>query len=594
MKKFLISILLILCMPVNCFIVASAAEFSEVSIDIEYKPGDVRLVVSGVTPAKYNQRIMVTAYRPASTAGLIDAEDPSAIAPLTTPAETKVFRIDEIAAKKDGTFSGEWALNEGIANGDYIIVKLSGTGKTPVGVSKLFLFETPETFQNSTLRQLETLTGDALGQFLVDKKFVLGLEKENSYYLDNEFEGMFVAVRDNDFQEDPVTGHLFNTTEDITTVLNRVVALQNLPAQPTAADITTFIGNFGHLLTYDFSAENSDYTLKKAESHTLAAGIIAQTPPVCFTDVERIIEQSVGIAMLNSKDSTTIGPVVNKYATILGINAADYEAYCNTYTAYEVNKAFVDRNFKQPSEIPAALSARITILANGGDSTSGSLGGDSSAGGDSSGSSGGGDDAPSRPVVGTTIGTGTEVNPMPDSGNKTKYNDLTSNHWAAEAVKALSDKNVINGFTDGTFRPDNAVTREQLVKMLVEAFDLTGKSDASFADVASDRWSATHISTALACGIVQGVAEGSFAPEAAVSRQDAAVMLARLCDAKGIVLSGHVKPTDNNIIASYAQESVSRLAGAGVISGFEDGSFRPSEALTRAQAAKLIYGLLNR
>ena len=63
---------------------------------------------------------------------------------------------------------------------------------------------------------------------------------------------------------------------------------------------------------------------------------------------------------------------------------------------------------------------------------------------------------------------------------------------------------------------------------------------------------------------------------------------------KGIELLGYAEVADSAIVATYAQESVSRLAGAGVISGFEDGSFRPNEALTRAQSAILIYGLLNR
>lgn len=594
MKKILISTLLTLNMLINCCCFAAFAQdadFDEISIDIEYSEEGVKLMVSGKTPAEYGQHILVAAYEPVMESGLTaelrNSKNPSLLEPLKTPAQTKVFRLEQIEAKKDGTFSGEWPLNEGIENGDYIIVKLSGAGKTPTGASKLFYFESQETFQTVTLRQLETLTGDALGNYLVEKKLLLGLEKADSYYLDNKFEGMFTAVRDNDFEKD-AEGHRFDGTEDVVTVLNRVEALQNLSAAPTAADIADFISEFGHLLTYDLSENNADYTSMKEQSHTLAAGIITATPPICFNDVERIMEQSVGIAMLNSKDSTNIDPVVEKYATILGINADDYKSYCDTYTAYEVNKAFVERDFKQPTEVTAALTARIAILANGGDQTSNPPENEGTDDGDSSGDGGGG--APSRPVATTPI----QGQEQTGNNSATGYTDLSKEHWAAESVKALSAKNVINGFEDGSFRPDDAVTREQLVKMLVEAFSLTGKSDVSFGDVAHDRWSAVYINAALACGIVQGVAEGSFAPGAAVTRQDAAVMLARLCDAKGIVISGEEYPTDSANIASYAQESVSRLAGAGIINGFEDGSFRPNEVLTRAQSAKLIYGLLNR
>ena len=88
--------------------------------------------------------------------------------------------------------------------------------------------------------------------------------------------------------------------------------------------------------------------------------------------------------------------------------------------------------------------------------------------------------------------------------------------------------------------------------------------------------------------------DGSFAPDNPVTRQDAAVMIARLCEKKGIALSGKGATADSDKIASYALESVEKLVGAGIISGFEDGSFRPAENLTRAQAAKLICVLLEK
>lgn len=581
-------IVLISCCGFNAF--AWNSDFEELSVDIQYDTEGASFTVEGITPATYGQRIMIVAYRPAMTGGLTaelrNAKNPSSIEPMTTPAETKVFRLDEIVADNNGRFSGEWELNAGIENGEYMIIKVSGTGKTPVQASKLFYFESSEHFQNVTLRAFEDLTGDALGELLVEKKLLLGITKDDSYYRDNEVETMFAAIRDNDYVADSETGNLFNEKKDVITVLNRVEALQNLPDVPTSTDVAYLIRDYGYLMEYDFTSANKDYTLMKSESQGIAAGVFADKAPICLSDIERVIEQAVGIAMMNSKDSTTIGPVVDKYAAVLGIDATDYETYCNTYTAYEVNKAFVGRNFKKPSEVTKALSDRIVVLSNGGDSTS-----DSTDNGNDYGDGGGGS---SRPVSGTTTDMGTVVKPVPETENKSNYNDLSKEHWAAEAVKALSSKNVINGFSDGTFRPDDSVTREQMVKMLVEAFNLVGKSDASFADVASERWSAKYIDMAVACGIVKGTDEGRFSPEADVTRQDAAVMLARLCDAKAISLSGTVVLTDDKIIADYAKESVSRLAGAGVISGFEDGSFRPNEALTRAQAAKLIYSLLNR
>lgn len=586
MKRFFITIFLILTMAVSCGAAALAqeAEFDEVSIDIQYDVNSARLVVSGVTPAKYNQRIIVAAYKPAMESGLTQelrtAKDPAAIEPLTTSAETPVFRLDEITAKKDGSFSGEWYLNDGIENGTYMIIKLSGAGSTAVSASKLFYFESPEHFQNVTLRKLESLTGDTLGEFLVEKRLLLALTEEDSYYLDNETEKMFAAVRDNDFKADAVTGHLFNSTSDITTVLNRVKALQNLPASPTQTDIAYFIRDFGYLLSYDFSSGNADYTLMKENSHILSAGIFTNTPPVCFTDVEKYIEQAIGLAMINSKDSTTIDPVIKKYALIMGIDKNDYETYCTEYTSYEVNKAFVGKDFTLPSQVVAAFNARAEVLKNGGDKTSYPDGGNN-------GNGGGGGGKTNRPVSGTTnVGT-------IGSGSSTKiFSDVSNNHWAAAAIKELSVKNIVSGFPDGTFRPDDTVTREQLVKMLTEAFNLSGESDTSFTDVTPERWSAAYIIKAAANGIVKGTGDGAFSPEAFVTRQDAAVMLYNLCNTKGISLSGETLPKDSESIADYAKQSVNSLMGAGIILGFPDGSFNPTDVLTRAQSAKLIFSLL--
>lgn len=587
MKKIFISTFLALSMLMNicCFIAfAQDADFDEISVLIEYDEEGVVLSVSGKTPAAYEQRILMTVYKPAMadglTAQLRDSDNPASLEPLKTPSETPVFRWDMITADKDGSFSGEWPLNEGIENGSYVVVKLTGAGKEPTGASKLFYYEAPQTFMTGTLRQLESLTGDALGEFLVEKRLLLGLEKDNSYYLDNEFEEMFAAIRDNDFEADS-SGHRFDGSGDVNTVLDRVEALQNLAAAPTASDISGFISRFGHLLTYDLSENNADYTAVKTQSYAIAAGIVTANPPICFNDVERIIEQSVGIAIINTKDSETVGAEIEQYAAVLGIDKDEYEAYCAAYTDYEVNKAFVELDFKLPSDVAAAFSARKLILDNGGDSTSNPPDDDSD--------NQGGGGAPSRPVATTPV-QGQE----PDGNNSTTgYTDLSKEHWAAEAVIALSSKNVINGFADGSFRPDDAVTREQLVKMLVEAFSVTGEAEISFDDVEPGRWSEKYISAAFAGTVVKGVSDTLFAPEKEVSRQDAAVMLARLCIAEGIVVSGEEYPTDKELVTDYAKEHVFRLMGAGVISGFEDGSFRPYDALTRAQAAKLIYGLIN-
>ena len=331
MKKLLI-LILVLAVSISSFGFSALAwnsEFTELEIDIQYDTEGVTLTVSGVTPAKYGQQLMVVAYSPKMAEGLTaelrNAKDPASVEPLTTPDETKVFRLEELRADKKGNFSGQWPLNAGVETGDYIIVKISGTGKEPVAASKLFYFESSEHFQEVTLRQFEDFTGDELGELLVAKKLLLGTTKDDSYYLDDEVEAMFAAIRDNDFEADSVTGNLFNEKNDVIVVLNRVEALQKFPDSPNKTDVAHLIRDYGYLMNYDFSAANNDYALKKDVAQEIAAGIFKDDAPECFSDIDRVIEQSVGLAMLNSKDSTTIAPVVEKYATILGLDSTDYE-----------------------------------------------------------------------------------------------------------------------------------------------------------------------------------------------------------------------------------------------------------------------------
>ena len=109
-------------------------------------------------------------------------------------------------------------------------------------------------------------------------------------------------------------------------------------------------------------------------------------------------------------------------------------------------------------------------------------------------------------------------------------------------------------------------------------------------------WANLYVASAQIKGIVNGQDNFTFGVGQSITRQDAAVMLKRVLDYKGISLeSGEVKTfSDADEIAEYAKESVDALASAGVINGMTETEFAPAGKLTRAQAAKLIYGALSR
>ncbi len=173
------------------------------------------------------------------------------------------------------------------------------------------------------------------------------------------------------------------------------------------------------------------------------------------------------------------------------------------------------------------------------------------------------------------------------------FHDLNTVSWAKEAICYLADKNVLNGRENGLFYPDDLVTREEFVKMITLALHILDDSaETSFTDVECGRWSYPYIASGVAAAIINGVSEQIFAPEAFITRQDMAVIVFRAAQCMKLELSGTAAFSDENEISDYAKNAVSHLAGTGIVNGVGNGLFAPKDAVTRAQAAKIIYELV--
>jgi len=168
------------------------------------------------------------------------------------------------------------------------------------------------------------------------------------------------------------------------------------------------------------------------------------------------------------------------------------------------------------------------------------------------------------------------------------YIDMESNTWAKDAVLNLTKKGVINGDGTGNFNPDNNVTREEFVKMLIYALNLNNKnSKSTFNDLPVTHWAYSSVSSAFENGIVLG--KGSFFGTGEnITRQDMAVIcykaIARLKELEA------TKPAflDKDEIDDYAKEAVGSMQNIGIINGFEDNRFYAKSSATRAQAAVII------
>lgn len=218
-------------------------------------------------------------------------------------------------------------------------------------------------------------------------------------------------------------------------------------------------------------------------------------------------------------------------------------------------------------------------------------------GGGSSGGSGGGSSS-GRGNSNRNDVSGVVTNDLLPSENTNEvitetFHDLNTVSWAKEAICYLADKNVLNGRENGLFYPDDLVTREEFVKMITLALHILDDSaETGFTDVECGRWSYPYIASGVAAAIINGVSEQKFAPEAFITRQDMAVIVFRAAQCMKLELSGTAAFSDENEISDYAKNAVSHLAGTGIVNGVGNGLFAPKDAVTRAQAAKIIYELI--
>lgn len=193
----------------------------------------------------------------------------------------------------------------------------------------------------------------------------------------------------------------------------------------------------------------------------------------------------------------------------------------------------------------------------------------------------------------------TDANPTvtPPSEDITRkiFTDIPDGHWALASVEKLSKIGIIS--ESAQYRPDDFVTREEIVKMLVCAFGQLDKDAVcDFSDVNSDDWFYPYVSSAVAENIVQGMGDGRFGSGTEVSRQDAAVMVYRC--AKEFLSEVHLEYTnsfaDSGSVSEYAADAVNSLSYNKVINGYEDLTFRPFGKITRAECAQIIATLIGR
>ncbi|NOV04803.1 RCC1 domain-containing protein [Paenibacillus planticolens] len=158
-------------------------------------------------------------------------------------------------------------------------------------------------------------------------------------------------------------------------------------------------------------------------------------------------------------------------------------------------------------------------------------------------------------------------------------------HWAASKISAWIDKGFIKGYDDGSFKPDNQITRAEFIALINRSFGFTETSDIAFRDVASDNWAHAEVAKAVKAGYISGYADGTIGINKPISRQEAAVIVSRLLTLNTATDAANAAFIDASQMAAWSKDAIGEVVAAQIMNGYDaDHSFKPLAPITRAEA----------
>lgn len=171
-----------------------------------------------------------------------------------------------------------------------------------------------------------------------------------------------------------------------------------------------------------------------------------------------------------------------------------------------------------------------------------------------------------------------------DTNTDVVFSDVLG-HWGQRYIELLQQTGAIQGYGDGSFHPDAEMTRAEFVKTLCGLIQTSSTAEITFTDVTPEDWFYEPICTAYGAGWIQGVTENAFAPDEFITREDAAVVLQR---AWKFTAAQQREFADTDQISDYAAEAISALVEQGILTGYEDNTLRPKGFITRAEVCALL------
>ncbi|QSZ27623.1 S-layer homology domain-containing protein [Aceticella autotrophica] len=179
-----------------------------------------------------------------------------------------------------------------------------------------------------------------------------------------------------------------------------------------------------------------------------------------------------------------------------------------------------------------------------------------------------------------------------DTTTAKQFTDIKG-HWAEKEINDWISKGLIAGYEDNTFRPDNPVTRAEFVTFTNRSNNLTKTADINFKDVKSTDWFYNEIQKAKAANIVSGYDDNTFRPNNSITREEAAAILTRLLKLQPVTQDALKGFKDASQVSDWAKDAVNTAVYYGLIKGYPDNTVGPDNPITRAETVVILNRALN-
>ncbi len=496
--------------------------------------------------------------------------------------------VADLSANTSAIFSSVDAIGEGMSsNGEFelslLLPELCGTGRYTAFISGANMETVRKGFDYASpfaaKQKLAALNGASNATDFSTKLLSYCDEVDFDYTAINatgfDKAGFFNKL----FAARPQNG--FSGLEDIEKAYASCLALQTLEDLPTASEKKDFL-----LLNADKLQLNIDkFTVLSGDIQLLVCAKINESTCATASALQKCIDESGLLCSFEAAE------VWNDFQTLIEANSQSFPLTDSEKSMLNdiSDKKNVYKLMFENKPQAYTMSTVLTAYTNAIEAQYSSENSSKRPGGSGGGGGGGGRNF----AVNNIPKTESADTPVQES-NKL-FVDLGDAKWAEEAILYLAEKGIVSGVGNGYFLPHRAITREEFVKLIVEAFGLElSAPDAGFEDVAEGAWYEKYINAAVSAGAVKGISESRFGVGETITRQDMATIIYRVGNMKGISWEGNkdVSFADSDEIAEYAAPAVSALAKAGIINGISETEFAPWGAATRAQAAKIIYQVL--